>query len=201
MIAAVAAAAALAAASRADARSALEQLSSLLHAYLGAGRAAAESGLDGLQPALAGAAAPAVAAMILASRDAALASGVEPIPEPIRREIEDYVPADVLDVVRWCAVPCGGELTLQQSTFRLGLAPAITLDDVIVFAERGDALTDPALWVHELMHVMQFREWGLDEFARRYLEDYAAVEKEAADFRWEWVKQTGWLDRRPGKRR
>jgi len=200
LLPAFAAVATLATAVRADERSTLEQLSSFLHAHLGTGRAAVESGLGGLQPMLAGAAAPAVAALIAASRDAALASGVEPIPEPIRREIADYVPAGVLDAVRWCA-SCGGELSLQQSTFRLGLAPAITLDHVIVFAERDDALTDPALWVHELKHVMQFEEWGLDEFARRYLEDYEAVEREAADFRWEWVKRTGWLERRRLARR
>ncbi|MGB7215666.1 MAG: DUF4157 domain-containing protein [Gammaproteobacteria bacterium] len=194
------AAAMLATAGRADDPSALEELASLLEAQVGVGRAAIESGLDGLQPALAGAAAPAVAALIAASRDAAIASGVEPIPESIRREIADYVPADVLDAVRWC-VRCGGELSLQRSTFLLGIAPAITLDHVIVFAKLDDALNDPALWMHELKHVMQFREWGLDEFARRYLEDYAAVEREAWDFRWAWVKSTGWLERRKLARR
>ncbi|MFO7287930.1 MAG: hypothetical protein C0P79_013835, partial [Gammaproteobacteria bacterium] len=79
------AAAMLATAGRADDPSALEELASLLEAQVGVGRAAIESGLDGLQPALAGAAAPAVAALIAASRDAAIASGVEPIPESIRR--------------------------------------------------------------------------------------------------------------------
>lgn len=167
----------------------------LLSAWLIEGRASVEERVAALEPAVRAAAAPAVAALIARSRDDAVGRGVERIPEVIRREIGDYVPRDVLDAVRWCAA-CGGELSLQKGTFRLGLAPAITLDHVIVFAERDAALTDPALWIHELRHVMQFREWGVDGFAARYVEDYELVEREAADFRWEWVQRTGWLERR-----
>lgn len=167
----------------------------LLSEWLLAGTASIEERLTSLEPVMRLAAAPAVAAMIVASRDDAIGHGVEPIPAAIRLEIGDYVPADVLDAVRWCAA-CGGELSLQKSTFRLGLAPAITLDHVIVFADREDALRDPALWIHELRHVMQFSDWGIDGFAARYVEDYAAVEREAAEFRWEWVQKTGWLERR-----
>lgn len=181
-------------AARADATASSDMLA-LLSAWLTAGRASIEERLDALEPAVRAAAAPAVAALIAASRDDALARGVEPIPAAIRSEIGDYVPSDVLDAVRWCSA-CGGELSLQTGTFRLGLAPAITLDHVVVFADREAALTDPALWIHELRHVMQFRDWGVDGFAARYVADYAAVEREAAEFRWEWVQRTGWLERR-----
>lgn len=167
----------------------------LLSAWLVESRQSIEEGLAALTPAVTAAAAPAVAAWIVASRDDAIARGVEPIPASIRREVAGYVPADVLDAVRWC-VACGGELSLQKGTLRLGIAPAITLDHVIVFADRKDALGDPALWVHELKHVMQFREWGVDGFAARYVADYAAVERDAWEFRWQWVQRTGWLDRR-----
>src|SRR5690606_32728206 len=167
----------------------------LLSAWLVESRQSIEESLAALGPAVTAAAAPAVAAWIVASHDDAIARGVEPIPAAIRRELADYVPADVLDAVRWCAA-CGGGLSLQKGTFRLGIAPAITLDHVIVFADRKDALGDPALWVHELKHVMQFREWGVDGFAARYVADYAAVERDAWEFRWQWVQRTGWLDRR-----
>jgi hypothetical protein len=69
--------------------------------------------------------------------------------------------------------------------------PAVTLDDVIVFQERSAALEDPKLWAHELKHVMQFAEWGVDGFALRYLNDYEAVEHEAAEFRWQFMKERG----------
>ena len=148
-----------------------------------------------LHPYIASGTAPLVAALIVYSRDDAVAHGVEPIPEWIRDAIEDEVPGSVLDRVRWCA-DCGSEFSLQKQAFRLELVPAITLDHVVVFADREAALTDPALWLHELRHVMQFEEWGVADFARRYVEDYEAVEREAYDFRWEWVERTDWLARR-----
>ncbi len=180
---------------RAEEPSLVETMTALLAARAADGRASLESGLAGLEPIWQGVGASTVAALIVSSRDDAVARGVERIPEPIRAEIGDYVPREVLDTVRWCA-QCGGALSLQRGTFRLGIAPAITLDHVIVFAEREAALSDPALWIHEFKHVMQFAEWGVEGFAARYVEDYSAVEHEAAEFRWEWVQRTGWLERR-----
>src|SRR5690606_41293450 len=88
-------------AARADATASSDMLA-LLSAWLTAGRASIEERLDALEPAVRAAAAPAVAALIAASRDDALARGVEPIPAAIRSEIGDYVPSDVLDAVRRC---------------------------------------------------------------------------------------------------
>ena len=56
---------------------------------------------------------------------------------------------------------------------------------------------DPKLWVHELKHVMQFAEWGIDGFAMRYLSDTGGVEQEAWDYRWEFLKQAGLLPEVP----
>ena len=177
----------------------LDTALAVLTAQTAEGIADIERQLESLDPLFVKAAAPVVAGLIADSRDAAVEQGVERIPDAIRAQLEGYVPAEVLDVARWCT-ECGGELSLQQATFRLGLSPAITLDYVIVFQSRDDALTDPALWVHELKHVMQFRDWGITRFATRYLEDYAGVEREAAEFRWEWVVLTGDLERRKARR-
>jgi hypothetical protein len=38
---------------------------------------------------------------------------------------------------------------------------------------------------------MQYRDWGVDGFAARYLADYEAVEHDAAEFRWQWMRATG----------
>ena len=125
---------------------------------------------------------------IAASRDAALAEGAQTIPEEIRQQLAGYVPRPVLDAVRWRVG--GGDLaTLQQGMLRLHDSPAIALDSVIVF-ESEAAAADPKLWVHELMHTMQYRLWGVDGFAARYVEDYAAVEAEAVEYRWQWMKLT-----------
>jgi hypothetical protein len=130
--------------------------------------------------------APVLAEWIVQSRNAALAQGVEQIPSSVREMLAGYVPDEVLERVRWRAG--GSAFTLQQGAFMLDEAPAITLDDVIVFADRDAALHDPKLWAHEIKHVMQYARWGVDDFAVRYLRDYQAVEKEAWDFRWQWMK-------------
>jgi hypothetical protein len=80
---------------------------------------------------------------------------------------------------------------MPQNVIRLTDVPAITLDDVVVFKDRRAALEDPKLWAHELKHVMQYAEWGIDGFAARYLSDYWAVENEAWEFRWEFMKRAG----------
>ena len=80
---------------------------------------------------------------------------------------------------------------MPQNVIRFGHASAVTLDDVIVFEEGNTAVEDPRFWAHELKHVMQFEEWGLQGFATRYLSDYNAVENEATEFRWQFMKQAG----------
>jgi hypothetical protein len=133
--------------------------------------------------------APLFASSLIAARDAARAEGVAPIPAAIRGALEGYVPEPMLDRARWRVG--GSALSLPQNVIRFGHADAMTLDDVIVFAERGAALGDPKLWAHELKHVMQFAEWGVAGFATRYLSDYEAVEFEAEEFRWQFMKRAG----------
>jgi hypothetical protein len=142
-----------------------------------------------LSPLVVEALAPLLASWIASERDAAKAQGVEPIPATIRAALKGYVPAPILDRVRWREG--ASELSMPQNVIRFGDVPAVTLDDVIVFQERRAALEDPTLWAHELKHVMQFAEWGIDSFATRYLSDSGGVEQEAWDFRWEFMKQAG----------
>jgi hypothetical protein len=129
-----------------------------------------------------------LAESIVESRDLALSEGTDAVPPTIRSALAGYVAQDLLDAVRW-RVGTGSGLSLQQGMFMLGDSPAITLDHVIVFESTADA-NDPKLWVHELMHVMQFKRWGISDFARRYIVDYEAVETEAVEFRWRWMKLT-----------
>src|SRR5688572_7809244 len=110
--------------------------------------------------------APLLASWIASERDAATAQGVEPIPPAIRAVLEGYVPDAVLDRVRWREG--ASELSMPQNVIRFGHASAVTLK-----------------------HVMQFEEWGVEGFATRYLNDYQAVENEAQEFRWQFMKQAG----------
>ena len=148
-----------------------------------------ESAPEPLSPLIVETLAPLLAGWIASERDAAKAQGVEPIPPPIRAKLAGYVPDAVLDRVRWREG--ASALSMPQNVIRFGDTPAVTLEDVIVFHERRAALEDPTLWVHELKHVMQFAEWGIDGFATRYLSDSGAVEQEAWDYRWEFMRQAG----------
>jgi hypothetical protein len=148
-----------------------------------------ESASESLSSFMVEALAPLLASWIASERDAAKAQGVEPIPPSIRAALKGYVPEPVLDRVHWREG--AGELSLPQSVLRFGDTPAVTLDDVIVFRERRTALEDPTIWAHELKHVQQFAEWGIDRFSMRYLSDSGAVEQEAWDYRWEFMKQAG----------
>ena len=148
-----------------------------------------------LSPLVVDSLAPLLAGWIASARDAAKAQGVEPIPSTIRAALTGYVPEQTLDRVRWRQG--GTELSLPQNVIRFGEVPAMTLDDVVVFQDRRAALEDPKLWAHELKHVMQFAAWGIDGFATRYLSDYQAVEDEAWEFRWQFMKEAGLIPEVP----
>jgi hypothetical protein len=45
-----------------------------------------------------------------------------------------------------------------------GNVNAITVDNIIIFQNDQDA-SDPGLWAHELVHVTQYRNMGIDGFA------------------------------------
>ena len=115
-------------------------------------------------------------------RDAAKAQGVEPIPASIRAALAGYVPGSRS---RTRSLARRGRRALDAAKRHAGFGdtPAVTLDDVIVFRERRTALEDPTIRAHELKHVMQFAEWGIDSFSARYLSDSGAVEQEAWDYR------------------
>jgi hypothetical protein len=150
--------------------------------------AAAIRGLEELDPAVRDQLAPTLAAWIVEFRDAALARGVEEIPPEIREALAGFVPEKALDSVRWRAEH--GAPVEGGSLFQAGSIRAVTLDHVIVFTTAAEA-ADATLWAHEIFHVMQYRKWGVDGFARRYLADHGAIEHEAKEFRWQWMKATG----------
>jgi Domain of unknown function (DUF4157) len=128
-----------------------------------------------------------LAGWIAASRDAAVARGVDTIPPDVRAVLSGFVDDAILDRVRWRV-----DATMPLAGLEVLAGPrAMTLDHLVVFHDPDDALTNPSLWAHELIHVRQYRDWGLDGFALRYLEDHRALEQEAAEFRWAWMKATG----------
>ncbi len=110
-----------------------------------------------------------VQAWILASREAALSAGVSPMPEHIRTQLAHLYPAWLLDSVRY-KTGSGFLGTLQFFREEMEGSGAITLKDVIVFANASDANCNVRLWAHELEHVRQYGNLGLDGFAQAYVD-------------------------------
>jgi Domain of unknown function (DUF4157) len=119
-----------------------------------------------------------LAQWIKVSRRDVVSAGVEPIPAHIREELRGFISDAILDKVRFRA-GWGNELALPALSFRFGDAAAITLDEVVMFRSWNDADTNLTLWAHELTHVQQYHNWGIDKFAKRYMKDHGGVEAEA----------------------
>ncbi len=139
----------------------------------------AASGIfDSIDPAAYGFLAPLLAGWISSVRDESVQRGVENIPNDVRDVLVGYVPQDILDSVRW---------RVDARVFSIGQVQAATFDHVVLFAST-DAANDVKVWVHELYHVMQYREWGVEAFSLRYIENRAEIENDAWDYLWDWTK-------------
>lgn len=182
--------AALAWPAMAGAQNGWDRLAAQLGAALPAGEPQADAILRALAVGGVQTAIDMLAKSILASRQQALHEGTAPIPAAIRQRLAGYVPAVDLDAVRW-RVGGGDEMSLQRNAILNGPATAITLLDVVVFEDEGDALANAELWAHELHHVGQYRLWGLQEFSRRYVTDHRTVEAEALAFAAGWRAARG----------
>lgn len=121
---------------------------------------------------------PMLAAWIEASRADVLNAGTNNIPPQMFAALSGYFPPDVLSSVRYRS-GWGNELALPALSFNFGDAAAITLNEVVMFRNEIDAQNNAKLWAHELTHVLQYRSWGVLDFAKRYIKDHRGVEAEA----------------------
>jgi len=121
--------------------------------------------------------APILAAWLQQSRNNAI-GGASPIPIHIRQRFTGFYDEDVLSRARY-KVGDTGAVNLGNLALTYGDRSAIVLVDVIVFANAYDIQNNLALWAHELRHVQQYRDWGVLDFAKRYLRSWNGVENEA----------------------
>jgi hypothetical protein len=121
---------------------------------------------------------PALALWLSQSRAEAAISGTQPIPDAIREQLLRWYPPSVLDAALY-KVGDNGELTAASAMMQNPDIGAVTLVDIIVFRTAEAAETNVALWAHELKHVQQYQEWGVNGFAQRYTQDFNAVEAPA----------------------
>jgi uncharacterized protein DUF4157 len=126
---------------------------------------------------------PAGTTLAIAIRDArdSVRPGAERMPLNIRQALAPYFPASILDKVRWRTRSQQG-FGLDNIVLKVGDADAITLDDTIVFRMGNPASNDIAnfeLWAHELTHVLQYQNMGIDSFANVYSVNWTGIENQA----------------------
>jgi len=121
----------------------------------------------------------ALAGAIRDSKDLAVASG-RPMPPQIRKQLALYVSKSTLDKVRYSLDwRSAANETLRDFAMGTSEAPAITLDDTIVFRDEK-SVGEVDVWIHELTHVEQYSRMGIDGFANRYANAHWTLEEEAA---------------------
>ena len=123
-------------------------------------------------------AAPALALWLTQARADAAIAGIQPIPPHIREQLLRWYDPGVLDAARY-KVSDNGQFTAATAMLQNPDVGAVTLIDIILFRDAETAEQNVALWAHELKHVQQYQEWGVDGFAQRYTQDFNAVEAPA----------------------
>ena len=136
-------------------------------------------------------AAPVLALWLTQARAEAATAGLQPIPAHIREQLLRWYDPGVLDTARY-KVSDNGQFSAATAMLQNPDVGAVTLIDIILFRDAQTAEQNVTLWAHELKHVQQFQEWGVEGFAQRYTLDFNAVEAPAYDVQVEvrrWLRQ------------
>ena len=121
-------------------------------------------------------AAPLLASAIRFSRGQALNRGTQPIPPRVKSALSPYFPGAILESTRWTTA---SGLSIDGALKNwFNQEGAITYDDVVVFGG-ADLAQDVALWAHELTHVLQYRQMGVESFAFLYSVNWNQLEGQA----------------------
>lgn len=112
------------------------------------------------------------------ARDDANALGTQPIPLHIRAQLEPWYDFAVLDAVRY-QVGNAQQISAANALLQNPDVNAVTLIDTVIFRRAADAEDNVALWAHELKHVQQYQQLGVETFARRYTRNYDELEAPA----------------------
>lgn len=121
-------------------------------------------------------AAPALASIIRFSRGQALNRGVNPMPPHIKQVLTPYFPPDILEKARWTTADGISLDGMLKNWFNQ--EGAITYDEVIIFANT-ELTNDVELWAHELTHILQYSQMGVETFAFQYSIDWNGLESQA----------------------
>jgi hypothetical protein len=100
-------------------------------------------------------------------------AGTEPIPLALRNRLAVYFKPHEFVNLRF-AVDADLVQEARSASYDFSNEEAVCLVDVIVFRDWNVAMSDLA-WARELALCRRFGQWGVERFARRYLEDWRSI--------------------------
>lgn len=121
-------------------------------------------------------AAPILASAIRFSKGQAQNRGTQPIPQNIKQQLSKYFPQHILESTSWTTAN-GISIDGMLKNW-LNQEGAVTLDNVICFSS-AELTTNVELWAHELTHVLQYDQMGVETFAFIYSTNWNSLEGQA----------------------
>ncbi len=122
--------------------------------------------------------APVLASSIRFSRGQALNRGTQQIPQNVKNILSPYFPSNILNNTTWTTA---NGLSIDGALNNwFNQEGAITYDDVIVFSD-PQLINDIELWAHELTHVLQYSQMGVETFAFQYSINWNSLEGQARE--------------------
>ena len=100
------------------------------------------------------------------------------IPQNIKIALSAYFPSNILNNTTWTTSD-GISIDGALSNW-LNQEGAVTYDDVIVFSDE-QLTTNVELWAHELTHVLQYSQMGVETFAFQYSINWNSLEVQARE--------------------
>lgn len=91
----------------------------------------------------------------------------QPIPQNIRSILAPYFPSRILDIAKYTTTGRSGVSIATGVMEANGHVAAMTVDNIIVFRDDGET-RNWSTWAHELVHVSQYQNMGIDGFAAMY---------------------------------
>ena len=110
----------------------------------------------------------------------------QPLPDDVKNGLRGHFSDHILNRARYCIGNI--QITLpnfigQGQKFFGNDAYAVVVDDIIVFNTNPGTFAQNAFWwTHEVKHVEQYSQWGIETFAFNYLKNSKSIEDEA-DFK------------------
>ncbi|QRF66440.1 DUF4157 domain-containing protein [Ponticoccus alexandrii] len=113
----------------------------------------------------------------------------KPLPDDVKTLLAStgVIPPSVLDRARYVVDNDGSTVAsiINDLTLKFGsktdVNHAVTIDDIIVFAKEPRRLEDIGFWAHEIHHVAQYKQLGIEGFAADFTVRWEAMEADAGN--------------------